>query len=485
LLITAFTALALALTGTGAQAQTTTVTVPANVEWFDTGIDVQAGASNVLSISATGRWRNVPKGLALDAAGYGSTRLPNALAPAELFGSLIGRVNGTIFGIGKSFKGNSPASGRLFLSMNDVPGTYGDNSGQLRVVVTKSVSGVTSGFTDPILLLDLLSTDPIPFYERPSFHWVLKNRTRPSFSGEFRVLLDGVLTSADISLPTVSSLGPSSELSGTLTLSTGTPPNLTPGNHTVILALTANTPDHAVVVQSDPIALTAVVPTPPPSIVITEFKAKPDYQDQGKEVELSWKLQPTSSCVAADLALTKKDYGEPEVQILAVPKPATSDSKSVVVKGTSSPLRYRLSVSCRFCAACQTLASTTTQDEVKVSFSPTPPAPTPYLVVNGPFFTPSGDVREKSRFTVSWTIENLGGAPLEEFDVELFLDGAKEGGTKTIPKLDAGKNTNEATWEITKELPVGGHQLELKRKVGGGSLGFKPFDVVPSGIHWF
>jgi hypothetical protein len=76
-------------------------------------------------------------------------------------------------------------------------------------------------------------------------------------------------------------------------------------------------------------------------------------------------------------------------------------------------------------------------------------------------------------------MENLGGAALDEFDVDLFLDGVKEGDTKTIPKLDAGKSSNVATWQITKDLAIGGHQVELKRKSNGGSLGFKPFDVIP------
>lgn len=67
---------------------------------------------------------------------------------------------------------------------------------------------------------------------------------------------------------------------------------------------------------------------------------------------------------------------------------------------------------------------------------------------------------------------------MEEFDVELSLDGAKEGCTWTVPKLDAGKSTN-VTWATTKKLPSGSHQLELKRKSKGSSLSFHPFDVIP------
>jgi subtilase family serine protease len=98
-----------------------------------------------------------------------------------------------------------------------------------------------------------------------------------------------------------------------------------------------------------------------------------------------------------------------------------------------------------------------------------------YVVVYGAFFTP-GQVREKNAFSVSWTIENLGGAQLESFDVELFLDDVKEGNSKTVPKLDASKST-PVTWVITKELPSGIHKVELK--TGGGSIGFTQFDVIP------
>jgi len=63
-------------------------------------------------------------------------------------------------------------------------------------------------------------------------------------------------------------------------------------------------------------------------------------------------------------------------------------------------------------------------------------------------------------------------------DVELFLDGIKEGSAKTVPKLDSGKSTN-VTWEVAKELLSGSHQLELKRKSNGSSLSFHPFDVTP------
>jgi hypothetical protein len=473
-LVPPLTALALALGGGSAFAQGTTVIVPANVEWFDTGIDVRASNLSPLRISASGSWTNVPNGQLVGASGYGSLKLANAVAPTEPFGSLIGKVNGTIFAIGERFSRKSPGDGRLFLAMNDVPGTYGDNSGQLTVVVIQELSKAASTFDDPVLTLELLSADPTPFFEPPSFRWRLRNRTRPPVNGELRILLDGVLASADPAVPSVSALASNSELSGTFLLFTGAPAYLSPGEHTVTLELRSYTSDHALVSQAQRV-VSAVVPSPPPSIAIASFKATPNYQNQGSESQLSWTLQPTSTCKATDLVLAKKDYGQPEVTILQTSTPDASGSKSVVVAGGSSPLRYTLSVACKYCSSCQTLANTRVTAEVQVSFPAAPPAPAPYLIVNGPFTSPI-QVRAKKAFSVSWTVENLGGAESASFDVELFLDGVKEGDSKSIPKLDAGKSTN-VTWSITKELASGIHQLELKR--AGSSIGFSQFQIIP------
>lgn len=132
---------------------------------------------------------------------------------------------------------------------------------------------------------------------------------------------------------------------------------------------------------------------------------------------------------------------------------------------------------CKFSIAGQTLPGTTATDEVKVGFGTTLPPATPNVVHNGLFFTPS-QVREKKSFSVSWTFQNVGGAKSEEFDVQLYLDGVKEGDEQTVPVFDAGKSKN-STWEITKELLSGSHNVELKRVSDGGSLGYHPFDVFP------
>lgn len=271
-LLAVFVVLASGVSGARVTAQT--VNVPANVEWFDTGIDVRAGAAYLLSIGATGQWTNIVGGQLVDAAGYGSLKLSNALAPTLAFGSLIGRVNGIVFAVGTSFRGRSPASGRLYLSMNDVPGTFADNTGQLTVVVTPRVNAAITSVQDPVIFLDLASADPTPFDQQPVFHWMLKNRRQASVSGELFLLLDGVQASAvPPGFPFVQGLGPNSELSGTTALYTGTPPHLNAGEHTVTIQLRALTPNHEILAQADSYIQAYVpvpAPVPPPSCPVDQ-----------------------------------------------------------------------------------------------------------------------------------------------------------------------------------------------------------------------
>jgi hypothetical protein len=463
-------------TATWAQAQPRTIVVPANVEWFDTGIDVRASTIFFLEIKPTGNWTNTAGGQLVGAAGYGTLRLPNAVAPTEPFASLIGRVNGTIFGIGASFRKKSPASGRLFLAMNDVPGTFGDNSGELTVVIDQPVNRGPITIDDPVVFLDLLSLDPQPFFERPSFRWIVRNKTRPTFSSQLVVFLDGLQSAADPPPSIILDLAANSERSGTFSLFTGVDPVLPAGDHTVKIELWALTPDHKVLATATS-SVTSFVPSPPPSIAITEFKSAPDFQDQGKDVELSWTLLPTTYCLPADLVLKKKDYGEPEIMVVQEASPSVTGARKETIKGTSSPLTYTLSVSCKFSPAGQKLAGTLVTRDVKVGFGITPPPATPNVLWNGAFFTPS-TVRAKQSFSVSWTFWNAGGAKSAEFDVQLYLDGVKEGDAQTVPAFDPGKSKN-LEWTIAKELTSGPHTIELKSVSNGSSLDYRPFTVVP------
>jgi hypothetical protein len=240
------------------------------------------------------------------------------------------------------------------------------------------------------------------------------------------------------------------------------------------MELRAFTPDHTLLGTTQAY-VTAFVPSTPAEISIAEFKIDPDYQNQGSSSKLSWTLQPTATCVPADLRITKKDVGKPDDTVLEVGSPATMGAKNVVVAGGSSPLRYALSVACKFCSSCQTLGPTTVTAERQLWFAPLPPPMQPILDVNGPFFTPV-QVKTKQSFSVSWTFANAGGAPLDAFDVELFVDDIQEGGSVTVPKLNAGTDSSKS-WTITRELASGIHKLELKKS--GGSISFSQFEVLP------
>jgi Tfp pilus assembly protein PilF len=108
------------------------VSVPAEVFWFDTGITLAKGAR--LTIDASGQWSNVGSNF-VTPDGTGGTYPGTALSSANL-ASLIGKIGDVKFAVGSHYSGSSPASGKLFLTMNDVPGTYTDNSGALDVRIT-------------------------------------------------------------------------------------------------------------------------------------------------------------------------------------------------------------------------------------------------------------------------------------------------------------------------------------------------------------
>jgi hypothetical protein len=117
-------------------AQGSAIRVDANRPWTDTGITVRQG--DRLTFSSSGQIRvtdgTAPEAVAtVDGAGalqaHGS--YPVASAPA---GALIGRIgNSAAFGIGSQTVLTMPASGRLFLGVND--DHFEDNSGAFTVAI--------------------------------------------------------------------------------------------------------------------------------------------------------------------------------------------------------------------------------------------------------------------------------------------------------------------------------------------------------------
>jgi hypothetical protein len=111
------------------------ILVPANQRWIDTGITVREGqqvsfnARGEVQLSADSSDKANPSGSLKGRKGVGPL-------PGELAGALIGRVGPMApFGVGMTAMNvRMPASGRLFLGIND--DEVGDNQGGFRVQVT-------------------------------------------------------------------------------------------------------------------------------------------------------------------------------------------------------------------------------------------------------------------------------------------------------------------------------------------------------------
>jgi len=110
--------------------------VPANQQWTPTGIRVNFGDKLQLQISGQITLRpNDPKDVAIPQGSLLQRRAPNAPMPEVLAGALIGRIDGgKPFGIGNLSSILAPASGQLYLGIND--DVVSDNSGQFTVAIS-------------------------------------------------------------------------------------------------------------------------------------------------------------------------------------------------------------------------------------------------------------------------------------------------------------------------------------------------------------
>ena len=115
----------------------TGIVVNSKQRWTNTGITVRRGET--LTLNTTGEVRLSANGEDIaPAAGSTSGRMAaNSPMPNALAGALIGRIgNGAPFGIGNQTTLVAPASGQLFLGVND--GDLNDNTGEFRVEITRS-----------------------------------------------------------------------------------------------------------------------------------------------------------------------------------------------------------------------------------------------------------------------------------------------------------------------------------------------------------
>lgn len=118
------------------------ITVSARQAWTPTGINVRQGQT--VTFNTTGEIKLGPDSTDV-ATAAGSTAGRNAAngpLPQSLAGALIGKigVNGKPFGIGNQTSVPMPATGQLFLGIND--GELNNNEGEFRVEISTTNSPV-------------------------------------------------------------------------------------------------------------------------------------------------------------------------------------------------------------------------------------------------------------------------------------------------------------------------------------------------------
>ena len=120
----------------GVGPQTRTIVVPSTQQWTPTGIRVNQG--DRIQFETNGQIQlkpNDPKDVAESWGSLIHRYAPNAPMPKALAGALIGRIDsGQPFGIGNLKEIIAPASGLLYLGINDDVLT--DNSGQFTVKIS-------------------------------------------------------------------------------------------------------------------------------------------------------------------------------------------------------------------------------------------------------------------------------------------------------------------------------------------------------------
>ena len=111
------------------------VVVAGSQPWTSTGIMVRRG--EVLTLNPTGEI-NIGNNESANPAGVqGGRTATDTPVPGAAVGALIGRIgNGAPFVIGNQTTVTVPASGMLFLGVND--NHFGDNNGEFRVEITRN-----------------------------------------------------------------------------------------------------------------------------------------------------------------------------------------------------------------------------------------------------------------------------------------------------------------------------------------------------------
>ena len=115
--------------------------------WIPTGLTIGTSDPFGFVVQALGTVELAPGACAYGAGGVPGTAGDPALCrPSSNAGALLGMVNGVVFEIGDCAGLPSPATGQLFLGIND--SNHGDNSGELTVWVTTLTSGRSDMLAD-------------------------------------------------------------------------------------------------------------------------------------------------------------------------------------------------------------------------------------------------------------------------------------------------------------------------------------------------
>jgi hypothetical protein len=113
-----------------------TITVSAQQAWTSTGITVRKGDRLTFSTTGEVQLSADPNDKATAAGSVNGRNAQRSALPTQLAGALIGKIGtGQPFGIGNQTSIVAPASGQLFLGVND--DAYGDNQGSFQVTISK------------------------------------------------------------------------------------------------------------------------------------------------------------------------------------------------------------------------------------------------------------------------------------------------------------------------------------------------------------
>ncbi|MBI3050700.1 MAG: hypothetical protein HYY76_20610 [Acidobacteria bacterium] len=110
------------------------IMVDARERWIDTGVTVERGDVIAFDVSGVVRLSGDANDIAGPAGAHSGRRAAQAPLPAQPAGALIGRIGETEFAIGNQASINAPASGRLFVGVND--DHLADNEGHFEATVT-------------------------------------------------------------------------------------------------------------------------------------------------------------------------------------------------------------------------------------------------------------------------------------------------------------------------------------------------------------